>query len=384
MNGKILFVDDDPNILAAYKRNLKNRFVLETALSGQEGLELIEKSEPFEVIVADMNMPGMDGIQFLSKVKEKSPDTVRIMLTGNAEQRTAMDAVNEGSIFRFLNKPCSREILSFALEAGIKQYQLITAEHELLENTLRGSIRVLTELMSMINPVIFSQSMRIRKYVKHIAGELGLPDIWQFEMAAMLSQIGCVTIPPDIIVKKYAGDELDANEQRMFSFHPEVGSRLLGNISRLELIAGMIEGQQKPFDNNFPDPEDSRNYMVAMGSQVLKTSVDFDNLLLSGLSHKEALIQLKKTKNDHNPQILTALENLNIEDEETEVIIRKVRVKDLMTGMIADQDVKAANDVLLVPKDQEFTYPVLLLVRNFAGGIGVREPFRVRIVSPKT
>src|SRR6184192_4097590 len=103
---------------------------------------------PYVVVVADMQMPGMNGVQFLTKAEAFSPDTVRIMLTRNADQKTAADAVNQGHVFRFLNKPCSPEQLAVTLTAGLKQYKLITAERELLESTLNGSVKLLTDILS--------------------------------------------------------------------------------------------------------------------------------------------------------------------------------------------------------------------------------------------
>lgn len=128
MKEKILCVDDDPNILQAYQRSLRREFEIEVAKGGKEGLEVIASQGPFAVVVSDMRMPGMDGIQFLSKVREQTPNTVRIMLTGHADRQTAIDAVNQGNIFRFLTKPCSPEILAKSLEEGIQQYQLLKAK----------------------------------------------------------------------------------------------------------------------------------------------------------------------------------------------------------------------------------------------------------------
>ena len=135
MTKKILLVDDDPNILQGYQRQLRKRFELDTVLSGREGLEAVASDGPFAVIVSDMRMPGMDGVQFLTQVRETASDTVRMMLTGNSDQQTAMDAVNEGHIFRFLTKPCNTDTFAKALEAALEQYRLITAERELLPGT---------------------------------------------------------------------------------------------------------------------------------------------------------------------------------------------------------------------------------------------------------
>ena len=105
MAEKILLVDNENNILLGYRRSLNRDFLIETALGGKQALQLVAESGPYAVVVSDMRMPGMDGIQLLTKIKAQSPDTIRVMLTGNAEMNTAIDAINEGSIFRFLNKP---------------------------------------------------------------------------------------------------------------------------------------------------------------------------------------------------------------------------------------------------------------------------------------
>ncbi len=144
---QILFVDDDQNILNAYCRALRKEFRIETALGGEEGLEMIAGHETYAVIVTDMRMPGMDGIQFLAQVKEQSPDTIRIMLTGNADQQTAIEAVNEGNIFRFLTKPCPAEVLGQVLAEGIQQYRAIKAEKQLLAKTIQGSAQMFTDLL---------------------------------------------------------------------------------------------------------------------------------------------------------------------------------------------------------------------------------------------
>jgi signal transduction histidine kinase len=146
MSEKILCVDDEPNILEAYQRALRREFEIEIALGGEQGLAAVESRGPFAVIVSDMRMPGMDGVQFLSKVKEKAPDSIRIMLTGYADQHTAIEAVNEGNIFRFLTKPCPPEVLAKALGAGIQQYRLAMAEKNLLEWMLSGNIPMMKDL----------------------------------------------------------------------------------------------------------------------------------------------------------------------------------------------------------------------------------------------
>ena len=144
MTEKILLVDDDPNILNGYRRSLRKRFRFDTACGAEEALSVIEQKGPFAVVVSDMRMPGMDGLQLLTRLREICPDTMRIMLTGNADQKTAVDAVNRGQVLRFLNKPCAPDTLASAIEAGLSQYTQTLEKHAVLEQSA-AEVRDLSE-----------------------------------------------------------------------------------------------------------------------------------------------------------------------------------------------------------------------------------------------
>ena len=136
---KILLVDDEQSVLDAFHRQLRKQFNIETAVSGREGLKKIADIGPFAVIVSDMRMPVMDGIAFLVEARKVSPESVRMMLTGNADQQTAIDAINHGSIFRFITKPCSPTNLAEAIDAGLEQYRLTTeVARQALQDPLTG------------------------------------------------------------------------------------------------------------------------------------------------------------------------------------------------------------------------------------------------------
>lgn len=375
MNKKILCVDDDPNILSAYKRHLRKQFDLKTAEGGDQALHVIQDEGPFAVVVSDMNMPGMDGIQFLSRVREVTPDTVRIMLTGNADMMTAIDAVNEGNIFRFLTKPCTPETLAKSLVAGIEQYRLINSERELLRNTLTGSIKILVEIMSLVSPVAFSQASRIRKYVKHIVNALKLENQWQFEVAAMLSQIGCVTLPHELLNKVYGQIIMNEEEKRMYISHPSVGSNLVANIPRLENIAKIIGDQQRLFSSYGEDKTESED--IIQGSQILKVCIDLDKLVHSGISIPSALLKLQARKTEYNGKYIDALQSYQVELKDED--IKSMTVSQLRFGMVAKENIMAKNGLLLVANGQEVTYPVIARLQNFSERIGVIEPFRVAV-----
>ena len=226
MDERILFADDDPNILEAYQRKLQHVLHVRTAHGPHLGLREIQENGPFAVVVADMNMPLMIGVEFLKKVREIAPDTVRMMLTGNPDIKTAMDAVNEASVFRFLTKPCPSRLTPESLLAGIKQYRLITAEKEVLEGTLTGTAELLTEVLSWTSPDAFGRAVQLRNAAKMLAGELGTENAWEIELAATLCQIGMLAIPSEIPAKASEGKPLSSEERSTLESLPAVGHEL--------------------------------------------------------------------------------------------------------------------------------------------------------------
>ncbi|MBW2705440.1 MAG: SpoIIE family protein phosphatase [Deltaproteobacteria bacterium] len=157
MNDKILLVDDEPKVLAAIKRQLRKKFRFETALSGEEALKVIDEKGPFAVVVSDYKMPGMNGIDFLCKVKTVDPDTVRMMLTGSADMSTAIQAVNEGSIFQFHPKPCPAETLGQAIKSGIDKYRETTdsqTEMKKIKTSLEDASLIQQTLMPKTVPQV--------------------------------------------------------------------------------------------------------------------------------------------------------------------------------------------------------------------------------------
>ena len=377
MTAKVLFVDDDPNILAAYQRQLRRQYEIDTALAGDRGLDAVAKSGPYAVIVSDLKMPGMNGIQFLSKAREMAPDSVRMMLTGFAELQTAIDAVNEGNIFRFLTKPCPPDILSRALDMGIEQYRLITAERELLEQTLRGSIKVLTQILSLINPEALGRSSRISRYAREIGLVMKIPEIWQLETAAMLSQIGFILLPEEALKKIYHGQQLTPEETQLLDMHPFIASDLLQNIPRLEAIAKIIAYQEKHFDGTGIPVDAVRREEIPPGARILKVALDFDTLQTVGDSKSKAIAQLKQRAGWYDPAVVTALEAVVWIEGKFQV--RVIPLRELQDNMILDDDVWTTSGILLIAKGQEVNQMIRKRLHNFAETAGVREPLQVLV-----
>lgn len=306
MTGRVLFVDDDPGILNAFRRRLYRKFDLVTAEGPKEGLDSLAGEGPFAVVVSDQKMPEMDGVTFLSEVRNRAPDAIRIMLTGNADQQTAVEAINEGHIFRFLNKPCSPDQLSAAIEAALAQHRLITGERELLEKTLAGSVKVLVDVLTLRDPETFAQTARLREWGRRVASRMGWDDGWALDMTIMLSRIGRITLPAGLTAKLEADAELTEDERALVAQTPQVAHDLIANIPRMEAIATAVRYQAKGFDGSgFPDDETSGE-AIPKNARVLRVLSDLAAASAGDEPGASAFAALEGERQLYDPEILAA------------------------------------------------------------------------------
>ena len=374
MTERILCIDDDPNILQAYQRALRKQFHIEVALGGEEALAAVINQGPYAVIVADMQMPGMNGVEVLKEVKEHAPDTVRMMLTGNADQQTALEAVNEGHIFRFMTKPCPPETFAKILEAGLAQYRLIGAERDLLSKTFIASVKVLTDVLAAVSPTAFGRASRVRQMAHRLCREIGLKS-WQIEVAAMLSQIGCVGIPEQILAKAYDGKELTPAERKMFEAYPLAGQQLIANIPRLEEVTEIIAYQQQHYDGQGFPGDGKCEGEIPLGSRILKVALDFDTLLSAGYSIETALAEMNDRPGRYDPSVVAALSGvLAITDAQ---VIRRITVSELVDGLTLAEDITTINGTLVCSRGQEVTRSMRLRLKNYVTNIGIQSAVRV-------
>ena len=375
MNKKVLFVDDEINVLEGIRRHLRKLQDISIALGPQKGLRAIEENGPYAVVVSDLRMPGMDGIEFLKKVREKCPDTVRMILTGNADLKAAIQAVNEDSVFRFLTKPCHSEVLSMAVQTGIDQYRLITSEKDLLEKTLKGCINMLTDVLALVNPEAFGRSNRIRNFCTEIASIYDVPDIWQIETAALLSQIGCVVLPQESMKKIYDGQPLNDLEEAAFKKHPMIGRDLLSNIPRMEEVSDIIACQNYTYDGRGTENKGRLRDEIPLGARILKAVLDFDLLESKGMPKGMAFKKIKESQGVYDPEVIEIFEH--ILGTELNYQMKEVLLKDLKAAMILGDDIQTTDGRMLISKGQVVTDLLLSRLRVISKHSQVREPIKV-------
>ncbi|MGD0090378.1 MAG: HD domain-containing phosphohydrolase [Planctomycetota bacterium] len=351
------------------------------APAGEHGPGTLNREGRFAVVVSDMRMPNMNGIQFLAKVKERAPDAVRVMLTGHADLATAVEAVNEDNIFRFLVKPCSPESLLRAIADAVRQYQLIVAERELLEKTLNGSINVLTEILSIVEPQSFDHAQRLCAHLHTFARTVAIPNSWQLEMAAMLADIGFVTIPQEVIVKARQGARLKDVERRMLDRVPEIGRNLLAHVPRLEGVAALVLYQNKHFDGSGFPRDELQGAAIPLGARILKLLSDLVQLEDNGVPMPEALKELDGRLGWYDPALLASVHACFASQAEALVQRRPpmpVSVRNLHLGQILQSDVLTAKGTLLISAGHLLSETLLERIRNFSRLVGVQGPVYIR------
>ena len=385
---KILCVDDEPNILSGYQRSLRKQFQIETAVGGADALEKIRQEGPYAVLVTDMRMPGMDGMQFLAAARQAAPSAVRIMLTGNADQKTAIDALNDGHVFRFLNKPCSPEELAGALSAALEQFRLLAAEKELLEKTLGGTIKMLLELLASVDPEMVAQAQALRGNMRLLAaglaasGSLAPADLWPLELAALLAQIGSVTVPPFIVGKVRSGTPLSDAEQAVWQRIPETGYGLLRNIPRLETVAKIVRFQNKHFDGGGFPAGGHAGEAIPCGARMLKVLRDLAEIEARHVSRPGAFNLMLRQASRYDPHVLATarlcLHDPVLPDPAAPEPGVPLPLSKLVPGHVLVQDIVTADGKTLLQAGRQITEVLLETLHNYASLVSIQEPLCVR------
>jgi CheY-like chemotaxis protein len=367
----ILCVDDEPRVLEGLKSTLHKDFDVATAASGVEGLEVLKQKAGVAVVISDMRMPGMDGAAFLTKVRTLWPDSTRLLLTGEPSRDAAIAAVNEGQIFRFLTKPCAPAKLIAAVEAAVRQHQLVTGEKMLLQQTVLGSIGALTDILGIVNPIAFGRGSRIKRLALDLAVAAGLAPSWELEAAALLSQLGYVSLAIELVEKAVNGEALNADEAQLLGDAPKLTQSLLARIPRLENVGAILaHASRDKVGREPPAPE------IAERALILMNVLEFDALTSRGESAETAIATLRARGGAKSAPLLAQLAALQgTVDSGPE--LREIRLCEVLPGMIIMDDLRTDLGTLLVSRGYEVSQSFVLRMRNLSPRL-LEERVRVR------
>jgi response regulator RpfG family c-di-GMP phosphodiesterase len=364
---RILCLDDEPFVLDGLQRTLRSSYRVLTTTEPAEALQLLAApDEPISVIVSDMRMPQMSGVTVLERAQQISPDTTRILLTGDADIHGAVAAINRGNVFRFVLKPCPPDPLKAAIAAAAEQYRLMRAEKELLQDTLKGCIDALMETLGMAQPTLFSRAGRLRRLVQDVSKLLTVNDAWQIEMAAQLGEIGAITLPPSAVEALQGGTPAGPAEAKMLASLPRMADVVLARIPRMEPVRDIIRHQLPTERNPFLPMADT----APEGARLLQTVREYDALVFRGMAADLSLARLTSRKT-HDPEVIDALARGAGMRLPTGAV-REVTIEQLTVGHELADDLYTAKGLLLVSRGQCITEQLLMRVRNFGMTTGVQ------------
>ena len=403
----ILLVDDEENILNALNRVLRREgFRIVTATSGNQALLTMDK-EKITLILSDCRMPGMDGIELLAEVRKRTPDTIRMMLTGYADMETSMAAINRGEVYRFITKPWNDDELKLIIKDGIHQYELVQENrylHELtqkqnlilkdlnsnleqkvsertrevemlfkeLEQNFFDVVRVFTGLMELKSPYLGGHAKRVAALSRRLAEKIGLPtdEVLNIEVAALLQDIGTLGFPDKILKKKE--NELDIVEKALLQQHPSLGQTALQQIKKLSDICLIIRHHHERYDG-LGYPDNLRGEMIPAGSRIIAIADSFDTLVNPWESHERysvdrAIHELEKEagKSFDPNYVYKFIELLkDVKHEVTGADSIEIDISELKEGMILASDIKTRRGLLLIASGEVMQTSHLAKIKNF-------------------
>ena len=311
----LLLVDDIPANIDVLCGIFGQDYRLKVATNGEKALKVARSSTPPDLILLDVVMPGLDGYEVCKRLKDAGP-TAKIpviFVTSEDEIEDEAKGFEVGAV-DYVKKPVNPLIVRARVKTHIELRDSRVHLEELLSGTLIGTVKVLTDILSMLSPEISSVASRLRQYVKEIGANLGLTDVWRFELAALLSRVGCATMQPHIWAKIRRGDRLTPDERDQFASYPAAGRDLIAKIPRLQDVAEMI-GRQRDV-GGAPSPQLPLHEWdtVTLGSEILRLVTDFDRLVAAGTAPQSAIRKMLDSEETYSPVLLSALCQTQVSD----------------------------------------------------------------------
>ena len=379
MNNKILCVDDEESILRGFQLNLRKDFELHLASNGVEGLEVFDKEGGFALVLSDMRMPQMNGATMLSEIKARDPEVVTVLLTGHTDFESAMSAVNEGSIFRMLSKPCPPGALIRVLNDGLAQHDLIISKRILLDQTLRGAVDALAQSLSTAKPLFFGRAQRVRRIANELAEMMKIPDAWRVDIASTFSQLAYISIPESVSEDVYHKRELALEVRQMVKQLPEDTQKLIEKIPGLEEVGEILS--KLTVQHRFEENDETG---LRKAASVLRVALDFDYYEEQGHDRSLIVQTLKSRKDDYDPEITECLSQLLVVAEQ-QFRLEEIPIRKLEIGMRLAQELRLEDGLLVASCGADVDRQLLKVVRNYISCFA-ESPFpkKIQVTVPVT
>jgi response regulator RpfG family c-di-GMP phosphodiesterase len=373
----ILVADDEEvNLMLMEELLVTNGYDVIKAKNGWQAFDTAVATRP-DLILLDILMPEMDGYDTCVKLKDhpQTQDIPVIFVTGKLDEINEKLGFEYGAV-DYIRKPISTSVVLARVKTHLAIREAQKQLQEMLSKTLLGTVSILNDILTFIDPTFQGMQSRLKRYVRDISNYLDLPDRWRLELAAMLSHIGCVVIPKETLEKINSGEVVSEDEQRMYDMHPSIAQNLIAKIPRMRSVAQIIGRQRSAFDQSKYTPEPIQWDPIDLGGQVLRTVIDYDCLLTRGLSTEQALSEMRAKQKAYAPVLLEALEATVKIDHDKDV--RQLKFKDLQEGDILIEDVYTDSGALIIRKGRELTSNTLAMLQPFANIGSIKEPIKVK------
>ena len=350
----VLFVDDDPNILKAIKRNLYGKYNVCVADSVHDAVELLEKNL-FPVVFSDMKMPQMSGADFLIMVKEKNPDSVRVLLTGESDLADAIKAINESDIYKILLKPCSPESICTTINSALKLYHANKLEEILMDKSLKGFVLIVLDLLKTISPEVFKRSTDITKIFKSPRTKFELKEPWSFEVTCLLMYLGSIHL------RIYNFDQIYGTENMVKVIRKSAS--LLVQVPKFEAVY-----------NNLNDLADYYSKSTVINkldsdSKILKLIVDYHSLV------KDSNVK-QKLRLMYSKEIIAQLPSL-FGKKAQEKAARELKAGEIKAGMVTADDILSKSGSIILFKGETITEQHVSTLMIFSEKEYLIEPLKI-------
>lgn len=374
---KILFVDDEDFVLQAICRFFRDIYTVQTASSADAALEILTHDRSFAVVVADVRMPGMSGIDFLRYAHDFAPHTTRVLLTGQLSTEDSLRAVNEGHVFQILMKPCPVGVMHSALDAAVRYYQ---SSHnrmlELEQSEAKSTVKLLCEILAMVSPAAARRALRLKTLASSVAKQMGAECQYEIETTALLSQFGCIGIPSRVL-STYgtpAGKRTGADAE-CFEEHAAIAAQLLREIPQLGECARSIELQFKNFDGTGRPAVDLSGEAIPLPARILRAVSEFEMYTEQNMSPRDAIATMIREAHHYDPKVMHAIKELHHVKEVVQEL--ELNVNDIQIGMILERAVGTTDGRTLLAKGSQVTESMLARLRAFASKGSIIEPILV-------
>lgn len=381
INELIVVADPDLSVQTAMTKLFSSSHSVTCFASSETALAFLKDHTNTAVVFSCYHLPGDGGVAFLRDCETWSPQATRIMLTREGSKQAVKEALNEGHAFMYLEKPCKKQEIVSAFEAGLSHHRQLAKERAILERTLAGSVKMLIEMLSLFHPDAFRRTSAIRQQALKIAKELGLKKTWELEMAVMLSPLGEAMLPKQILSRFRAARSLGDQEREILAKAPQQTRDLLQNIPQLDRVSEYLFLSGRGYDGSgFPE-DGPVGQDIPLISRIIKLLTDLWYASPENGPDAAAFEALMINWKQYDPRLLDVTKSILLRDVpiEPNALFKQCYIQSLKPGDVLLDDVRTETSFELVLSRGHLLTPTMIRrLDHFNKTAGVRQPIRIQ------